>query len=161
MGETFFGPWSVVVASKDADFDERLVISGSDTSDGAYTALPGTGPGTVRGTRWSIELEWNDNVGSGWQPSDVRRSARFTVGEGLVVDLGADDNFPNVRDGDYNDVVVTCRSENPEHTPLHPVMNPYDFSLPKEVFERFRETQGKEGEHKPKEPHHVDPTDGK
>ena len=143
MTETFYGPWSVVVVGKDAAFDERLVIRGSDASDGDYAAAPGTGPGTVSGWGWTLDLEWNDNAGSGWQASGVQRSASYTAADGLVVTLGADDNYPHLRDGDFDDVVITCHSVDPDHTPLHPVVNPYDFTVPKDVIALYHEKHAK------------------
>jgi hypothetical protein len=109
MTQRFYGPWSVEVISRDADYGERFVIGGSANADGAYDGTPGVSV-QVSGDAWTLDLEWNDNVGSGWQPSDVRKSAEYTINNGLVVTLGADDNFDAVRDHDYNDVVLACRS---------------------------------------------------
>ncbi len=131
--ERFYGPWSVTVVSQDAAFDERFTIASSDGSDGAYGGGPGTSVATVSGREWTITMEWNDNSGSGWQPSAVRRSARYTVPEGLVVTLGADDNYERFRDGDYDDMVLECRSLDPAHHPLQPIVNPYDFTVPKDT----------------------------
>ena len=78
----------------------------------------------------SSTAQWNDNAGSGWQESDLRRSAAtYTIAEGLVVTIGVDDNLDAVRDSDYNDVVIVCRSFDRRHTPLHPVTNPHDFTV--------------------------------
>jgi hypothetical protein len=141
----------VAVVSKDADFDERFVITGSDATDGAHVAVPGVTL-SVSGAGWTLDFEWNDNAGSGWQPSDVRRTARYTTAEGLVVDLGIDDNLPALRDGDFNDVVVSCRSDDPAHTPLHPVVIPYDFTVPKEVLEKWSSHQrGQTGDRRHKD----------
>src|SRR6266487_6103707 len=98
MDQHFFGNWNVEVLTKDAAFDERFRIQGSDLADGAYPGIPGSGPGPVTGVEWILTMEWNDNAGSGWQPSDIKRSATYTIDDGLVVFLGADDNFPALRD---------------------------------------------------------------
>lgn len=129
MREVFFGAWNVVVTAKDADFSERYVIRGSDQSDGAYDGVPGTGPGRVEGEEWSIEMEWNNNVDSGWRPSGVARTqASFDVIDGLQVTLGADDNDEPHRDGDFNDMFLTLTSLDPGLQPLPG--GPPEYTLP-------------------------------
>jgi hypothetical protein len=132
MIETFFGDWSVEVLTKDAAFDERFIIGGSDSSDGVYPGIPGTVLERVTGTEWRLTMEWNNNRGSGWQPSDIQRTATFTIQEGLVIRLGADDDTPTARDFDFNDMVVVCKSLDLTLNPP-PIRNPYDFSIPEEV----------------------------
>ena len=109
MTQTFYGEWFVQVVSRDAAFGQRFVVSGSDATDGAYDGITGVST-PVSGDTWTLELEWNDNAGAGWQPSGVRKSAEYTIQGGLVVTLGADDNVEALRDFDYNDVVVSCTS---------------------------------------------------
>lgn len=118
MALTFFGPWQIEVLSRHAAFSERFVIGGIVGSDGAYPIDITTKSLKADGTRWTIELEWNNNAGSGWLLSDVRKIASTTLAEGLAVILGADDDFPNLRDGDFNDAVVRLRN-------LDPVLNPW------------------------------------
>jgi hypothetical protein len=138
MVQIFYGPWNVTVQSKDAYFSQRFTISGSVASDGTYLGVPGTGPGNVTGARWTIDFEWNDNSSVDWYPSDSRRSAEYTVSDGLVVYAGVDDNFEAVRDGDYNDLVLRCVSNNPDLNPLRGTV-PYDFTITKEQLDRYRE----------------------
>lgn len=136
MGEVLYGPWNVTVLSKEAWFDQRFIITGSVNADGVYPGIPGTGPGLVTGDEWTVSFEWNDNTSSGWQPSDVRHFARYTVTEGFVVELGADDNYEQFRDRDYNDMVLTCVNQDPALTPLHPVTPFYDFSVPQDILDK-------------------------
>lgn len=127
MTQTFYGEWFVQVVSRESAFDQRFVISGSDTSDGPYDGTPGVST-QVSGDSWTLTLEWNDYVGSGWQPSGVRESAEYTIQDGLVITLGADDNIEPVRDLDYNDVVVSCTSLDPSINP--PATDPpLDFTI--------------------------------
>lgn len=132
MTEVFSGPWSVEVVRKHADFSERFVISGSDGSDGLYDAVPGFRI-DVTGDTWRLDLEWNDNAGSGWRRSAVRRSAENTIGRGLVVTLGADDNVEALRDHDLDDVILGCRSLDPA---LDAPVNdpPLDFSIKEDML---------------------------
>jgi hypothetical protein len=130
MPVTFEGGWLLEIASKDADFGQRFIVSGSDASDGAYPGEVGTPPVTVTGLNWTVDFEWNDNAGSGWQPSAVRKTgAECTLDIGLVIILGVDDNRPEFRDNDFNDVVLRCRCVEPALIPWVPFVNPYDFSI--------------------------------
>jgi hypothetical protein len=138
MVQVFYGPWIVTVESKEAYFSQRFTITGSDASDGTYPGVPGTGPGNVTGSRWTIDFEWNDPSNVDWYPSDSRRTVEYTVSDGLVVSAGVDDNFEAVRDGDYNDLVLRCVNNDPDLNPLRGTV-PYDFTITKEQLARYRE----------------------
>jgi len=132
MAETFHGTWLVDVVGKDAWFSQRYVINGSDRVDGAYPAAVGSPRLQVSGAEWTLTLEWNDNASSGWQPSRViRRSVDFGVDDGLVVVLGADDNWVAVADNDFDDVLVRCQNIDPHLIPWHPHRRTVDFRLPR------------------------------
>jgi hypothetical protein len=137
MAEMFSGEWTLAVFSKDAAFSQRFIVEGSLASDGVYAGETTTPPVAVSGQRWFVSLEWNNNAGSGWQASAVRRtSAAFTLQDGLVVFLGGDDNYEHLRDNDFNDVVVVCRNVDPALHPWLPFVNPYDFTLPEDSRRR-------------------------
>jgi hypothetical protein len=132
--QLFSGQWIITVSSKDANASQRYVIQGSDASDGIYAGETTTPPVSVSGPRWFLRFEWNDNAGSGWQPSDVRRvAASYTLQEGLTTLVGADDNFEQFRDHDFNDLVLRCRNLDPELNPRIPLFNMPDFTLPADV----------------------------
>lgn len=138
--QIFYGPWNVTVQSREAYFAQRFTISGSDASDGTYPGVPGTGPGDVTGTQWTLNFEWNDNSRVDWHPSDSSRSAEFTLSDGLVVHAGADDNFEAVRDGDYDDLVLRCVSNDPDLHPYRGIV-PYDYTITQEQLDRYRKTR--------------------
>ena len=128
MTQRFSGAWIVDVAQKDASFSQQFIVGGSVASDGVYVRQTTTPPFSIAGPQWSIRFERNDNAGSGWQPSDERRiSAKYTLQDGLVVLLGADDNFVEFRDHDFNDLIVRCRNDDPSLNPWRPFSNPYNF----------------------------------
>lgn len=118
--EIFYGEWSVECYKVDAVFSEQFIIKGSDNGDAIYKGTPGTNIARVSGEQWSISMEWNDNASSGWQPSDIKRSSSYTVQEGLVIMLGADDNYSTQRDSDYNDLILICKSLDPTINPTPP-----------------------------------------
>jgi hypothetical protein len=129
MAITFFGPWSLRVLSKDAAFEERVTIRGSQNSDGSFPGIPGTTIAAIQGAEWTVEMEWSSDGGVTWNPSAIRRTDEVTQADGLVVTLGADDNVPERRDSDFNDLVVFLKCLDPK---VNPPPNPdwYDFTLP-------------------------------
>lgn len=131
--QTFYGPWELRVDTKDAWFEQQLVIVGSDSSDGEYPGVPGTAI-TVSGDSWQLTMNWRDPAGGPWAPSRIRRSAAYTPSGGLVLGLGADDSPPEVADRDFDDMTVTATSQDPDLDPLQPWENPYNFTLPENAF---------------------------
>jgi hypothetical protein len=124
--------WLIDVTAKVAAFSQRYIISGSDRADGTYPADVGTPQIQVSGEEWTLTLQWNNNAGSGWQPSRViRRNVNFTVEDGLVLELGADDNWVQIADNDFDDVVLRCQNIDPHLIPWHPYRRTLDFSLPR------------------------------
>ena len=112
MAENFDGAWRLRVVAKNAGFDQRFRVSGSAGSDGSYPGVVGAAV-DVRGDGWSVELEWNDGAGSGWQPSGVLRSEGNLSPLVRQVTLAGDDSPPGQRDGDFDDLVVRAESLDP------------------------------------------------
>ena len=146
MPEIFYGTWLIDVIAKDAAFSQRYVINGSDRVDGDYPADTTTPQLQVSGAEWTLTMEWNDNAGSGWQSSRVRRSTvNFTVEDGLVVVLGVDDNWIQFADEDFNDVQVRCQNIDPHLNPWHPHKRTVDFSVQKGIRNDKQQQQPKPG----------------
>ncbi|WP_341887801.1 hypothetical protein [Variovorax sp. YR752] len=132
MSETFYGTWLIDVVSKDAAYSQRYIVSGSDRVDGVYPGDVSSPRLQISGAEWTLTLEWNDNVNSGWQPSRViRRTTTFDVDDGLVVVLGIDDNWPTYADNDYDDLVIRCQNIDPQLLPWYPHRQTVDFRLPR------------------------------
>lgn len=90
---------------KNAGFSQRIKITGASSGSGVYAGDVGN-TFEVNGDQWNVQLEWNNNSGSNWQPSAMSVSTGSISPLVLVRFLGADDNFPAQRDGDYDDLVV-------------------------------------------------------
>lgn len=134
MAQTFHGDWSVQCDQVSGDFSQRFIIRGSDSSDSEYLGEPGTKIPRVSGDEWSIEMEWKDNAGSGWQPSDIRRSPSFAIHEGFVIRLEADDNTAKAQDFDYDDMILICKSLDPTINPNPGSGYPFDFTISKNML---------------------------
>src|ERR1051325_194962 len=112
MAEAFRGRWRLLCTGKNAGFDERFRVTGADSGNGTYDGVPGVTV-DVSGANWTVTLEWNDNQGSGWQESAVQRVGGFLNPIVQTQDLRADDNFPALRDGDFDDLIVRAEQLDP------------------------------------------------
>jgi hypothetical protein len=104
MQMPFKGKWRGTVVGRDAAFGERVLISGATSGNGAYDGVVGNSFVFEDG---SAELQWNNNAGSGWQPSGIISAIGMSSPLVVFASMAADDNFPDQRDGDYNDLVVS------------------------------------------------------
>ena len=144
MEDIFYGEWYIEVSQKNASYNQRFRIIGSDSNDGIYQGIPGLILNRVTGKEWKLVLEWNDGNNSDWHPSGMQKTATYTINDGLVKTLGADDNFEWNRDFDFDDLVITCRSLDPSLNPMYPSRNPFDFTFPQEYLtEKCKEDYGK------------------
>lgn len=144
MSITFYGSWSLTVVSKEAAFEERATIAGSLASDGVVAGVPGVSVAEIEGEEWTVEMEWSSDGGVNWYPSRIRRAPAVVPGSGLVVTLRADDNTPQLGDGDFNDLVIALTYLNQEVNPPGPQKPPYEFTMGKEAFLPKRPRAGRE-----------------
>jgi hypothetical protein len=119
MTVPFYGSWSLLVVEKEAAFEERASILGPPGVNQILAGVVGDGVARVGadGDVWGIEMEWSSDGGANWYPSRVRRTPSVVPGKGLIVTLFADDNTPQLADGDFNDLIIEC-------VYLNPVINP-------------------------------------
>lgn len=103
MAITMQGSWTVSVKSKNAAFDQRFVISGAASGNGAHAGTVGTSA-FVTGSQWSVNIQ-SQASGQPWMDSKQRITFP-TVSAGLVhFDIRSDDTGGDL---DYNDLVLTC-----------------------------------------------------
>jgi hypothetical protein len=103
MAEHFRGKWRGTVIGRTASYAQRVLVTGASSGNGAYNGVVGTSFVFEDG---DVELQWNNNSGSGWQPSATVSSVGMSSPLVVVRFISADDNYPNKRDGDYNDLKV-------------------------------------------------------
>jgi hypothetical protein len=103
MQIAFEGKWRGTVTGRNAGFSQRVVVSGATSGNGAYNGVVGASFVFEDGF---VELQWNDNAGSGWQESAVISSIGMSSPLVTVRFLSADDNVPGSRDGDFDDLQV-------------------------------------------------------
>jgi hypothetical protein len=112
MPESFEGKWRLTVMQKFSGFQQRFKILGASAGNGTYPGIVGTEV-VVQGNNWTVTLEWNDGAGSGWQESGVLRSVGLPSPLVIYNVLWGDDNFPNQRDNDFDDLVIACADLDP------------------------------------------------
>lgn len=112
MAENFSGKWKFTVIEKVASFSQRIKISGATSGNGIYDGVVGN-EFFIDGPNWTVTLEWNNNSGSGWRESRVIESIASQSPLVILRFLRADDNFSNLADYDYTDLVVRCEDLNP------------------------------------------------
>ena len=64
----FAGKWRGTVTGRNAGFSQRVVVSGEASGNGAYEGVVGTSFVFEDG---QVELQWNNEAGSGWQESAI------------------------------------------------------------------------------------------
>jgi hypothetical protein len=103
MAEFFQGRWRATVTGRNAGFSQRVLVSGGASGNGAYNGVVGN---SFEFSDAQVELQWNNESGSGWQPSAVTSSVGMSSPLVIVRFISADDNFPDERDGDFDDLQV-------------------------------------------------------
>lgn len=122
MIEEFFGAWHVEVVAPPYPGlpipPMKLVISGSEGSDGTWVQPAWPDSFEVSGERWTLETFLANDTPPFWRPRTLGRSTAFTRTAGLVVTLG-----------DRSSPLFTCTSRDEQISPP-PEPNPYDFTIP-------------------------------
>lgn len=121
MIEEFFGGWHIEVVAPYHGLPippMKLVISGSDGSDGTWVQPAWPDSLEVSGEQWELETFLAADTPPLWRPLTLRRSTAFTRSAGLVVILSGR-SVPS----------FTCTSRDEQISPP-PEPNPYDFTIP-------------------------------
>jgi hypothetical protein len=83
----------------------------------------------VQGTEWRIQTEFYPFGGPAWTAGDIRRSTRFELQQGLIVQLDGAARPPGTGGTTFNNLTLICTCLDPETNPI-PSGNPYDFTIP-------------------------------
>lgn len=106
----FAGKWRATVTGRNAGFSQRVVVSGAASGDGAYDGVVGNSFVFDGG---AVELQWNDGAGSGWQESAIITAIGMSSPLVVSTFISADDNYPDKRDGDFDDLEVSFENLDP------------------------------------------------
>jgi hypothetical protein len=130
MTETFYGPWRVVLTRANSHFSQRMLIEGSDNSDGEYRIAFGQDLEVdVDGAEWRLTTQFFPFGGPSWLAGDVRRSTRYEPFAGLIVQLDGASRPPGSGSTSFTNLTLHCSCLDPETNPIS-APNPYDFTIP-------------------------------
>lgn len=104
------GKWTLLAIGKDADAQQRIVISGSLAHDGPHVMTVGSTLAHVEGKDIEIAAQAFNANSNTWINSLMQEVMNWDNATGLQVRLNVDDNPPN-GDLDFNDLVVLCTAE--------------------------------------------------
>jgi hypothetical protein len=104
MAVDFQGQWRGTVVGRTADFGEHVLVTGAASGNGAYNGVVGN---SFEFTGGQVDLQWNDEAGSGCQPSALITSTGMSSPLVTMRFISADDNYPDQRDGDFDDLQVS------------------------------------------------------
>ncbi len=101
------GTWNVSVTAKNAAWDQRYAVEGSDNGvDGTYAGVPTTPDLLVQGSQWGVTIQNNPTGPISWRDSRARLT-NFRVDGGFFrVDVESEDAGTG-GDADFNDLVLT------------------------------------------------------
>ena len=131
MPVTFYGKWSLDVIGNVGEFPQRMVISGSISSDGIVSGAVGTQVAAVDGAAWTLTMQRSEDGGLTWIENLVQRIPSVTTSSGLIVTLYGDDSVVPPLD---SDVTAQFAYLNPQVNPQGPVPPPYSYTLPAGQF---------------------------
>ncbi len=132
------GTWTLTAIAKLAEWDQRIVITGSANADGAHPMVPGTIIPNVRGVDFEVTSQaFNPMVGA-WLDSFQLEMMSWDSIKGVVLTISADDRT-NTPDADFDDLVVECVTTDPELVPPRFLGPRMDLTIP----ERYVRQTGK------------------
>ncbi|WP_380674818.1 hypothetical protein [Salinigranum sp. GCM10025319] len=131
---TLRGDWRLTVTKRQAAYDQRFVIDGSENANGIHQGVVGYSV-VVRadgGAPWTLTLQHND--GTGWDESELRETPREVDGADITYKVESED----ATDMDFTDLVLRLDSVEMVDVPFRPyAVRPSDlFQLPDGIFER-------------------------
>jgi hypothetical protein len=123
------GTWTFTAIAKLADWDQRIVITGSTNADGAHPMVAGTVLPNVRGIDFEVKSQAFNPVLAQWLDSFQIELMSWHPVKGVVLTISADDRT-SAPDADFDDLVVECTTTDPELTPPRLNGPPMDLTIP-------------------------------
>jgi hypothetical protein len=129
----FRGPYRVKVTSiHHGAWPQRLIVTGSEGSDGAYPVTVGS-TFDASGAKWTLASEYDD--GKSWLAATLlQQHVAFDLDAGLVFTLSATDLFLPPPEVNVPAIGVRVSSTNPDLRPPDPGAPAPDFSLPESAL---------------------------
>jgi hypothetical protein len=130
---TFYNNWSLTVTTValPPGVQTRVLIAGSQASDGTYPGVVGEQVASINGNSWQVSLQSSNDNGANWGEGETLRNPSVTQQNGIIVTLTA--IFPAFR-GTVPEFVVQFVYLNQQVNPQGPAQAPPVFTLPAGSF---------------------------
>jgi hypothetical protein len=129
MPYAFYGSWAPLILTTGVKYPERVMVSGSNGSDGPITGPLGVTLPAISGNAWQVDIEYTADGGATWSPSPSTRDVVVTPADGLLVALFSFyDTSAKLIEGYDIHFVYLNPQVNPKGSP------PYGFTLPSSSF---------------------------
>lgn len=117
----FTGNWRVIVQSRDAGWDQRVITK--NTAEGTKT-LNGTVGNSLdvigkNEQNWELRIQHNDGT-HGWQDSWLRPGLKIIIGSQISQVIESEDITTNDSDRDFNDLVIRLEKIGMIEQPVKP-----------------------------------------
>lgn len=134
---SFVGDWRISVTRKNAGWNQRVVVSNTESGTRILSGVPGatmdvSGNGQAA---WKLEIEHDDGV-HGWQPNWLRATSSIT-GTTLSFAVASEDITTPDSDRDFDDLVIRLDKLGMASQPVPPfaVLPETLQAMPEGVFE--------------------------
>ena len=107
MSVTLNGKWKIKVVAKNAGWDQRFVVAGSNAGDGVYPGTVGTEI-QADGASWTIQVQARGGSGP-WLDSAMRMPSAVLSGIAMTQRIETDDQGGT--DADFDDLVLEAREQ--------------------------------------------------
>lgn len=135
MEETLYGPWTVTVSGRGSRI--KVILTGSDTSDGEYLVAQQPYVVDVTGEEWTVRAEKQPVGTSHWVRNEVQHSSAFDPVNGFTRQIRSIYHGTIPADPGHislvsrNRIVLDCVTRDPALAPV-PAPSPPDFTVPGE-----------------------------
>lgn len=134
---TLQGAWRVVVQSRSAGWDQRVLMVGTESGDRSLNGSPGNRIDIYGndGDPWTLKIQHND--GSGWEESWLRPGPEQVSSGSITRVIESEDKTSEDSDRDFNDLVVRLEKLGMVEQPVRPhAIRPPDLQImPDGIFE--------------------------
>ncbi len=127
---TLSGRWTISAVTKEAGWDQGMLVAGSDNGDGLHPMDVGDSFDVTGDEMTLVPQYLNADTGE-WGNSLTKDQFAWSDQQGLTVTIYGDDN-PPWGDLDFNDLIVVGTALDPELTSPHAGVTRPGLTVPKE-----------------------------
>lgn len=127
---TLSGRWIISAVTKEAGWDQGILVAGSDIGDGLHPMNVGNSF-DLTGDDMTLIPQYHNADTDEWHDSLTKDQFAWSDQQGMTVTIFGDDN-PPLGDLDFNDLIVVGVALDPELTSPHAGLTRPELTVPKE-----------------------------